>query len=97
MYDPGDVVNGHVLTGEGQWIPVAPPPQPQQVINVNTQRPRSRGLAILLAILLGPLGLIYWDARMGSILTVVTVVTLGFAVIVTYPWAVIQACVAKQG
>lgn len=28
QYKPGDVVNGHVLTEEGQWVPVGAPPTP---------------------------------------------------------------------
>lgn len=28
QYKPGDVVNGHVLTSDGRWIPAGPPPVP---------------------------------------------------------------------
>jgi hypothetical protein len=24
-YQPGDVANGHILTNDGQWVPVTPP------------------------------------------------------------------------
>jgi hypothetical protein len=27
-YKPGDVVNGHVLTSDGRWIPLTPPAPP---------------------------------------------------------------------
>ena len=36
-YKPGDVVNGHVLTSDGRWIPLTPPPPavPQVVVVQN--------------------------------------------------------------
>ncbi|MGH8825175.1 MAG: hypothetical protein ACRDVN_11945 [Jiangellaceae bacterium] len=53
-YRPGDVANGHVLTGSGEWMPVQPAPA-SGAADVPTSMPedvapRRRGRAIVLAV-----------------------------------------------
>ena len=52
---------------------------------------KSRTLAVVLAVVAGPLGLLYWSPRLAGVLLVVSVATLGLGLVVTWPWAVVQA------
>lgn len=35
QYQPGAVVNGHVLTAEGQWVPLPPPQSKGDISRLN--------------------------------------------------------------
>lgn len=72
----------------------SPGQQPQRIVVVPT---KSVGLAVLLAVIFGPLGLLY-STVMGAIVMfvvniVVALVTVGFGLILTWPicgvWAVV--------
>ena len=70
---------------------------PQQVVVTPT---KSTGLAILLTVLFGPLGMFYstiWGAIiMIPISAVVGILTVGFGLFVTWPICVIWAAVATS-
>ena len=71
--------------------------EPQQVVVTPT---KSTGLAILLTVLFGPLGMFYstiWGAIiMIPISAVVGILTVGFGLFVTWPICVIWAAVATS-
>ena len=71
--------------------------QPQRIVTVPT---KSMGIAILLTVLFGPLGMLYSTILGGVIMLVVTliigVVTLGFGLILTWPICIIWAAVATS-
>jgi len=71
--------------------------QPQQVVVTPT---KSTGVAILLTVLFGPLGMLYstiWGALFMIVVSaVVGLLTLGFGLIVTWPICIIWAGVATS-
>lgn len=76
---------------------LSPNPQPQRIVVVPT---KSVGLAILLAVIFGPLGLLY-STVMGAIVMfivniVVALVTVGFGLILTWPICGVWAAVAVK-
>ena len=76
---------------------LSPSPQPQRIVVVPT---KSVGLAILLAVIFGPLGLLY-STVMGAIVMfivniVVALVTVGFGLILTWPICGVWAAVAVK-
>jgi hypothetical protein len=72
------------------------PQKPPQAVIV--MLPKSVGLAILLTVLFGPLGMLYSTIWGGVIMFIVTLVvgipTLGFGLILTWPICIIWAAVA---
>ncbi|MGH1564673.1 DUF4190 domain-containing protein [Mumia sp. DW29H23] len=83
-YKPGDVANGHVLTQDGQWVPLAgSAPQPPNPYEASPRDPRpepKNGLAVA-ALIIGVVGLVLglipltgWLAIMAGF----TAVVLGF-------------------
>jgi hypothetical protein len=54
-YRPGDVVNGHILTGDGQWVPVGPPGQshPVPVVYAMSDHGQGSDLAPRMAMTVG--------------------------------------------
>lgn len=72
-----------------------PPPTPQPV----TGAPKGRIIYILLAVLLGHLGIHNFFAgykRNAIIQLVVTIVTCGFGALVTWIWAIVEACTVTK-
>lgn len=71
--------------------------QPKQVVVTPT---KSMGVAILLTVLFGPLGMFYstiWGAIIMIVVSaVVGLLTLGFGLIITWPICVIWAAVATS-
>lgn len=71
--------------------------QPQVVVQVT---PKSLGLAIVLTIVFGPLGMLYATVTGGIVMLlvnlVVGIVTLGFGLLVTWPIGVIWAAIATN-
>lgn len=75
----------------------SPSQQPQRIVVVPT---KSVGLAILLAVIFGPLGLLY-STVVGAIVMfivniVVALVTVGFGLILTWPICGVWAAVAVK-
>lgn len=68
--------------------------QPAMVPVISVQPEKSTGVAVLLTILFGPLGLFYASVAGGAILTAATVLTLGLGIIVTWPAAIVWSIVA---
>lgn len=75
--------------------------EPKQVVHVNVVVGRkSVGLAILLALLFGPLGMLYATVWGGLIMFAVTLLvgalTLGFGFLLTWPVCVLWAALAAH-
>ena len=64
------------------------------------QAPKSMGIAILLTVLVGPLGLLYSTVKGGIIMIVVGFVvgflTLGLGALITWPVAIVWAYIATK-
>ena len=77
--------------------PVSSNQQPQRIVVVST---KSTGLAILLGVLFGPLGLLYSTVMGALVMFVVNigvaVVTLGFGLILTWPICGVWAYMATK-
>lgn len=73
-------------------------PPPPQIVLLAPQK--SAGVAVLLSILFGPLGMLYSTVLGGLIMLVVSllvaVVTLGFGLVLTWPICVIWAAIAAN-
>lgn len=73
-------------------------PPPLQMVMLAPQK--SVGVAVLLSILFGPLGMLYSTVLGGIIMLVVSllvaVVTLGFGLVVTWPICVVWAAIAAN-
>ena len=71
--------------------------EPKQVIVIST---KSMGIAILLTVLFGPLGMLYstiWGAIIMIVLSaIVGIVTFGFGLIITWPICIIWTAVATN-
>lgn len=71
--------------------------QPQRVVTTST---KSMGVAIILTVLFGPLGMLYSTILGGIIMCVISlivgVVTLGFGLLLTWPICIIWAAVATS-
>ena len=69
----------------------------QRVVSVST---KSTGVAIILTVLFGPLGMLYstiWGGIiMGIVSLIVGIVTLGIGLLITWPICVIWAAVAAN-
>jgi hypothetical protein len=52
---------------------------------------KSRALAIVLAVLFGPFGLLYWSPKLAGVLLIGTFATLGLGLVITWPWAIFAA------
>ncbi len=52
---------------------------------------KSRAVAVVLAVFLGPFGLLYWSPKLAGLLLIGTVATLGLGLLITWPWAIIVA------
>lgn len=72
-------------------------PQPQIIV---TQSPKSMGIALILALLLGPLGLLYATVKGGIIMIVASAVfaffTLGISLFITQSICVLWAYFAVK-
>jgi hypothetical protein len=55
---------------------------------------KSTGLAVVLTVLFGPLGLFYASVVGGAVLTAITVVTLGVGIFLTWPAAIVWSIIA---
>jgi len=75
------------------------PPAAQNII-ITHHVPKSVGVAVLLSIFFGPLGMFYSTVLGGSIMLIVSIIigllTLGLGLIVTWPICVIWAAVAAN-
>lgn len=64
------------------------------------QAPKSMGIAILLTVLFGPLGLLYSTVKGGIIMIVVGIVvgvlTLGLGALITWPVAIVWSYIATK-
>ncbi|MBU1615986.1 hypothetical protein KJ693_11855 [bacterium] len=71
--------------------------EPKQVVVTST---KSMGIAILLTVLFGPLGMLYstiWGAIIMIVLSgIIGIVTLGFGLLFTWPVCIIWAAVATN-
>jgi hypothetical protein len=71
--------------------------QPQRVVITST---KSMGVAIILTVLFGPLGMLYSTILGGVIMCVISlivgIVTLGFGLLLTWPICIIWAAVATS-
>lgn len=71
--------------------------QPQTVVTTST---KSMGVAIILTVLFGPLGMLYSTILGGIIMCVISlivgIVTLGFGLLLTWPICIIWAAVATS-
>lgn len=80
-----------------QNVVQAPQPQPMfsGFMPANPQA-KSVGVAALLTVFFGPLGLVYVSVAGGIVLTVITVLTLGLGAIITWPLAIVWSIVGAN-
>ena len=82
-------------TNLANGLPLPPPPLP----NTDNSIQKDRVIYVLLAVFLGSLGIHNFFAgykRNGLIQLIVTVVTCGFAALVMWIWAIIEACTVTK-
>jgi len=74
-------------------------PASQTTIHVHTSK--SPGIAIILTVLFGPLGMFYSTISGGFIMSIITIIvgifTFGFGLIVTWPICILWAALAAKG
>jgi hypothetical protein len=88
----------HIARAEGHGIVIQNVVQAQQPaqfsLPVMSGSTKTMGLAVLLTVLFGPLGLFYVSIAGGAILTAFTVLTAGLGIFVTWPASIVWSIIS---